>query len=166
MQDYDDYDDDRNYLVDFERRNQELETDPSRASMMSSDMRMEQERRDWERESELGISKYLHNSLIHEEMLEQAKRRERIRLATSVEEQTKQGRKKHLEMKLKRKMELEHRLKQIKKRTGQLDDTTNTTQTDNSNEAKSAETTEDLHNVDEQIEELFKSIRSKHEDQT
>ena len=95
-------------------------------------------------------------------MIEEAKRRERIRLANSVEEQTKQGRKKHLEQKLKRKMELEHRLKQIKKRTGQIDET----DANNTNTEKQTETIEDVQNVDDQIEELFKSIRNKHEEQT
>jgi hypothetical protein len=57
----DDSDDERGYLVDFEKKSWEddqLETNPSKVSMFSADMDMEERRRNWEREQQKGNDKY------------------------------------------------------------------------------------------------------------
>lgn len=92
-------DDERGYLVDFEQKNISFEE-------------QQEKKKEEERKKKIEELKKLH--LKEEE--EEEQRSQRRKMAMSLEEQTKKGRIKHLEMKVKRKYELEQRLKQIKEK--------------------------------------------------
>eukprot|EP01117_Protostelium_nocturnum_P002371 TRINITY_DN1304_c0_g1_i3.p2 TRINITY_DN1304_c0_g1~~TRINITY_DN1304_c0_g1_i3.p2 ORF type:complete len:251 (-),score=79.20 TRINITY_DN1304_c0_g1_i3:1653-2405(-) len=95
------------YLVDFEQKewngNVQLETNPSKTSLFSRDMEEEEERRRWEREAE-------------QEGKEIDSKREKIKLARILENETNEGRKTVEDLKDKRKRDIESRLSLIKSR--------------------------------------------------
>lgn len=48
------YDDDKGYLVDFEKKNWDLDIDEG-GELLSEDMKIEAQRRRWEQEAEKGL---------------------------------------------------------------------------------------------------------------
>jgi hypothetical protein len=104
---YDDDDEDKStYLVDFENKSWQERDDQDNyhtPSMRSYDMDQEEERRKWEDE-------------YYKEVEEAEQRKQRIRMAEQLNQDTRKGRSKHIEMKVKRKQELEARLRIIKEK--------------------------------------------------
>jgi len=56
--DYNNEEDERGPLIDFERKNWDLDTNPTNRTMYTEDMKMEEERRTWEKQADEGWSCY------------------------------------------------------------------------------------------------------------